>query len=133
MKKVKNFITFANFEEKYIVRTSSGEPVTVVNPELVKQQNISDDELALLKESHALLYEIYSDMARTDDKTTLRALASKCTEIEFIQQRLWHFDEDATFHNWYKVPNCTCPMLDNMERRGTPYQIINHNCIIHGD
>lgn len=120
-------------QSKYDVMYN-GEVLTTVNKYLAVDKNLSDENLEKLKESHIKRYELLLAMKNTNenDKETLMDLASKVTEVEFYQQELWGFPKDASFHMWFTVPHCKCPYHDNMERRGTNYQITVQNCPIHG-
>lgn len=114
-----------------VVDKETGQSYGYLNRYLVHRQNVSDEELAKLIELHVQLQRTYQQMEQTDDVHLLRELAAECTEIEFQQQKNWHFTLDANFHNWYKVPKCDCPKMDNDDRKGTKYHVYNVNCIIH--
>lgn len=119
--------------DKYTVRV--GDDTVRLNEHLAKQQNISDEALELLKESHVERIHLFAAAkvaAANDDVALLRELAAKFEALEFRQQALWNFPQDANYHMWFTLPGCTCPTLDNYDRRGTAYRVYNGNCLIHG-
>jgi (2Fe-2S) ferredoxin len=105
---------------------------SVLNENLIIKKQVSKENIKKLVKLHLKLREVYTEMAKTDDPTSLKKLAKKCTAIEFKQQECWGFPKNANFHNWYHVPKCECPKIDNSDMRGTPYQSINLECPIHG-
>ena len=113
------------------VYLSDGVFVCKINYSLVLRQGVTDTRLNTLKELHRELYQVYRQMQATDVASELKALARQCTEIEFKQQEAWGFPKSESQHNWYKVPKCTCPKLDNADYRGTPYRIYSDDCPIH--
>lgn len=104
----------------------------VLSESLIAQQGLTPDRIELLKEYHVRKFNVIAKMEGTDDSGELKVLAEKVKEIEFELQRLWGFDKDETYHYWYEVPKCQCPKIDNAERRGTNYQIVNMDCPVHG-
>lgn len=108
-----------------------GKTITKLNSDLVHQRNISDDNVEKLKRAHICLYRTYEQMSETDDIERLKILAKRCTKIEFIQQELWGYPRDATWHKWFDVPKCKCPKSDNQLRLGTKYYIVDQTCDIH--
>lgn len=103
-----------------------------LNERLVVRQNISIAKIKKLVKLHLQLHDVYVQMKNTDDRKKLRKLAEKCTKIEFAQQKCWKFTEDKNFHNWYRVPKCSCPQMDNSDMRGTDMRYLNAECPIHG-
>jgi hypothetical protein len=119
--------------DKYTV-THNGQ-TTVLNSRLVEQQGIDDDTLEAIKLTHVTRIQLF-DAARqaseAGDVATLRKLAEDFTALELVQQTLWGFPRDDQYHMWFELPGCRCPKMDNMERRGTPYRVIDLECPIHG-
>jgi hypothetical protein len=119
--------------DKYAVEYNG--QVTVLNSYLVESRHIDDETLERLKETHVVrlkIFEAAREAAEHDDVDTLRKLASIFTALEFEQQALWGFSQDADFHRWFDLPGCTCPKSDNVDRLGTPYSVIDLQCPIHG-
>jgi len=106
--------------------------VCTLNGALAKKQGLHAIEIELLKISHLTRDLLFRTMEQTDNPVILRKLADKFDELEFEQQKLWHFDEDKNFHRWFEVPKCTCPKLDNEDLIGCEQKVIDLKCIIHG-
>lgn len=105
-----------------------------VSPMLAQQRGLSGDQIHAIKEYHLERADIFKQMEGTDDVDTLKAFARKIEDIEYALQSLWTFDLNPGFHEWFRVPKCTCPKMDNAERRSVPTtQIITLSCPIHGD
>ncbi len=109
-----------------------GEVLTYLNSDLISSRGISEGDVEKLKRSHLCLDAIKQKMKASSDTTRIRQLARRIQTIEYIQQKLWKFPQDHTFHNWYNVPHCTCPKMDNADRKGSKFQIRTASCIVHG-
>jgi hypothetical protein len=109
-----------------------GNNIGYLNPTLIKKNSITDNEIEELKRLHCIKAHIFEQMEKTDDPKLLKSFAKDVTETEFALQKTWRFIPDETMHEWYKVPKCQCSKMDNAERRGTKYQVINGNCPVHG-
>lgn len=120
-----------NFEEKLAI-IFKDEVVSYLNSNLIEKQKISDKTIETLKELHVKKLEVFEEMKASSDKRILRQLAKKVTILEFLLQKHWKFDLNENYHYWCQVPHCQCPKMDNRDLYGTPYKIINQNCIIHG-
>jgi len=103
-----------------------------VSPMLLNQKKAWHN-LDKIKELHIERLSIYDDMILCTDNIKLKELANDVTKTEFKLQKLWGFPQDENFHRWFDVPKCTCPKMDNAERLGTEYRIINEDCPIHGN
>ena len=104
----------------------------VLNERLIKSQKVTNRGISRIRYLHSKRMIIIQWMEDCDDQYTLRAFAKMVTEIDFELQRSWNFPMDKRFHRFFDLPHCTCPTMDNSERLGTDYQIINMECIIHG-
>ena len=111
----------------------NGKIAYYLNEGLAERQGVTDQEMINLIELHQQKLTIFEQMWATTDYTELRNLAELVEGIEFEMQKNWHFPQDATFHEWYNVPNCTCPKMDNEDRRGTSYRVVDAKCPIHGE
>lgn len=105
-----------------------------VSPTLVKSQNINKKDLARIKELHVMRLELYDQIAEAvvKYKYNIPSLMEQYTRLEFALQKIWGFPADETYHRFWDIPSCLCPKLDNVERIGTQYKIINQNCPLHG-
>jgi hypothetical protein len=101
------------------------------NLELAKQQGLTEDTITAINILHKRLDAILARPTMfSDEKDVARIVES----YEFVLQSLWGFSLDKNYHRyWFKVANCLCPELDNRDRIGTPYRVINPECIFHGD
>ena len=118
---------------KYSVFDADGKLIAQLNGRLAIKQNVSDEQLEKLKATHVLAHSLKEAARRTTDVVKLRMLAAEFDKLETEQQLLWNFEPDPNFHRFFDFPGCTCPKLDNAERLGTPYLIINATCPIHGN
>ena len=51
---------------------------------------------------------------------------------EIVMQRLWGFEYSPDYQTYrFDFIDCTCPRLDNQERRGTGYWAYNTDCPVH--
>lgn len=104
-----------------------------INRGLAVSRGLSDAFFEQIKGMHKVRLIVLCQMRRTEDKTTLQALAKVIESIDFELQDLWGFQRDKRFHKWYDLPGCTCPKLDNKDRTGTDFGVIDPNCPHHGD
>lgn len=107
-----------------------------LNGKLIKDKQLSDDSILKISKLYYKLDLIFKIIEQKDlnKKYTLQLLLKKIEKIEFKLQILWGFDENNAFHSyWYKIPNCTCPKIDNQDLFGTKYRIYNKLCPIHNN
>jgi len=120
--------------DKYYVTDQNGEVITHLNRYLAEKQKITDEQLEALKLSHQLRWILFEAAKKViDEPLKLKMLANVFDALESEQQKLWNFDVNPDHHYFFDFPGCKCPKLDNQERLGTPYKIINLSCPIHGD
>jgi len=110
----------------------------MLNPNLVKQQGLNKDDVAELEQLHEAknqLFEIMSVLDPDMDIDVLKTYVLLLESLEFNMQRVWKFDQDRSFHNWwYQAPHCECPKMDNADPlMGYGGRIINGNCPLHGN
>lgn len=109
-----------------------GEIKYSLNSNLIRKQKLSSDNIENIKSLHVKKLEIFDKMNETENHNVLKELAMEVEIIELKLQTLWGFTENRNMHEWYNVPKCSCPKLDNMENRGTEFRIINEACPVHG-
>lgn len=119
-------------DDNLSVYNSDGDFITCLNYILVKKQNLSEDDIELLKLTHIIRALIFKAMKLTDNASELKRQASIFESLEFLQQELWKFEKNKNHHCWFEVPKCTCPILDNLDRIGFEDCVINDSCPIHG-
>jgi hypothetical protein len=109
-----------------------GKVISYLNPNLIKKNGLSINEVAKIKSLHCSKYIVFQAMENTDDVTTLKYYAKIVEGIEYDLQGTWHFAKSSMMHRWFDVPKCKCPKLDNEERMGTKFRIFSADCPIHG-
>lgn len=109
-----------------------GKPTFNLNQAFVAKQGLSEEDVEKIKALHVERLNIFDKMKVENNVSLLKSLASDVEQCEFALQEVWGFEKDATMHLWYQVPQCDCPKLDNAERRGSRYKIVNEKCKIHG-
>ncbi len=108
-----------------------------LNAHLAKGQKCTDEQMKILIGLHNAKLDLFDDIeyVLTDEHIPSAEVAKEwvdaLAEIETEMQRNWNFPLDPNFHEWYLIPGCTCPTLDNMENRGTEYRVTHMDCIIH--
>jgi len=103
-----------------------------LNPALVMKQNLDPFNVSILLELHVEKFKYVEKMEATNNVTELKNLADAIEYVEFEMQAHWGFPKDVRYHEWYNIPKCTCPSMDNRDRKGTDYCIISSDCPIHG-
>lgn len=103
-----------------------------INGKLLMGMKISKLTANAIKRAHIVKLKLFDQMEATTNQTKLKELAFFVEINEFTLQELWGFNRDKNWHKWFNVPKCTCPKMDNRERLGTDYTIINSNCPVHG-
>lgn len=111
-----------------------GEPFAILNKDLVKFQGLTSDEVSALKLSHQTKYMLFEAAKKTSEPLKLKFIAAIVEQIEFEQQKLWHFEPDRTFHKWFEIPGCTCPKSVNSMNVGQiKPRFLDKKCPIHGE
>lgn len=121
-------------DDKYAV-VFRGKPAYWLNKGLADRQKLTDSELEDLKQLHIAKLELFESAtaaASTNDAVSLIKYAEALEKIEYGMQRTWHFTEDRNFHEWYLLPGCTCPKMDNAGNKGVDRRIVVRNCPAHG-
>lgn len=114
------------------VKDAEGRIQFYLNPSLIEKQNLSSNQIKIIKNLHANLLQIKQTMRdNINNPSMLRELFNLTSQVEFNLQLRWGFPINWKMTNWFYVPGCECPKLDNHEAK--PYrQIINCECPIHG-
>lgn len=102
-----------------------------LNKRLIDRQNCWTNVPQII-EAHLEKLDLFDEIDAGKWNDILPAAAKQLKQIEFKMQRLWKFGEDARFHEWYLIPKCECPKMDNADMRGTDYSVINAECPVHG-
>lgn len=99
--------------------------------DLIERQGVDDETLRHIKLTHVMRAKLCERMEQTDNASELVELSKKITNLEYVQQQLWGFPEDCSYHRWFDVPKCLCPKTDNEEALGSSQQIVSNNCPVH--
>lgn len=123
-------------KNKYVIWYKD-EPISQLNKNLAVKQNVSDEGLEKLKSLHIEKYELFLELSKLDstkkkDISKLKKGAIKLEEIENGLQESWGFEVNRNYHEWYKIPHCLCPKMDNAELQGIDRKIVTEDCVIHG-
>lgn len=90
--------------EKCVVRDKKGKPILYLNPALVEQLKVSDENLRMICLTHSYKHEILQKMKRKNiSKKKLREYATTITQLEFELQDLWGFPQDINYHKFWEV------------------------------
>lgn len=103
-----------------------------LNQGLAERQGVTPTQLAALSRLHVKKLSLFELAKLATSKLELHKMAEDLEVIEYEMQRNWNFPIDRNFHEWYLLPQCTCPKRDNAERRGTEYRIVKEDCPAHG-
>ena len=112
--------------------------MTAFNTKLIESQKVTLDQQEELDHIYTLLEGIFTlakDLQISGDLTytTGSVISNTLRDTEFMLQKFWNFPQDEDKHSyWFKLPGCTCPKLDNKDKWGTPYAIIQQDCPYHG-
>jgi hypothetical protein len=106
----------------------------MLNPILIKKQNLNDDDIKELQKCHHQMNNIIQQLDSLNpavEYNDAKQLVYKIQELEFKMQKLWGFEQNENYHtHWNRPKHCSCPKLDNIDRYGTG-KIINGDCILH--
>jgi hypothetical protein len=103
----------------------------IINPNLIKAKNISEEGLNKIKALHHEKLDVYDLMEAMDpetDKEELFICSQKLTDIEFRLQEAWGFERNAKFHRFWDQPHCTCPKMDNNDTYPYGRYLIHSEC-----
>jgi len=105
-----------------------------INFRLAKQRGVSLKDQYRIEVRHTMRDQLFEEMSKLkpEDWWSLRQLAERVTRIEYELQELWGFERDCRWHEFWRMPWCSCPILDNKDRRGTGQAVIAESCPIHG-
>jgi hypothetical protein len=108
-------------------------PISRLNEELVIIRGLDKDDVAKIVKIHEKRWEKIELMKTLDatDKRELHALRDEITDLDFQLQDLWKFERNINFHNFFDLPHCTCPKMDNRGRLGSPYKFYAEDCPLH--
>lgn len=120
-----------DFSQQDCIIRVKGVQVDALNFHLAVRQGLTKEKVLELVKLHHMKDALYKRMRRSCKPETLRIMAAEVVEIFLEQQKLWNFPQDPNFHDWYEMPKCECPKMDNRDLKGTKYRIFSGKCPIH--
>lgn len=103
----------------------------MINKELAEKQQLTPGTITAIE---VLQTQLKAFLARPTMYAEEKDVAQIVESFEYVTQFLWGFPLDRDFHRyWNRVKGCECPHLDNQERCGTHYRVINPICPFHGE
>jgi len=125
-----------SFKQKDCAVYVDGKCICVLNDQLLDRQGIGAVQLRELKKLHRQKYRTFQQIQNQiylgiPSRAKLDALVAKVTNIEFGLQDVWGFPRDENYHQWFRLPGCSCPKLDNADFVGTALRIYSHDCPLH--
>lgn len=107
----------------------------MINYALAKEKELSSTTIIDLEKQYGIIRALYNVKLKDIPQwfSSIDNYNQLITETEFTIQKLWKFQPDPNYHRmWFEDPKCSCPNMDNKDRLGTPYKIINEECKLHG-
>ena len=104
----------------------------MINEELVKQLDLTQEQVNKIKHLQGLRSHLFDIMTNEDNPETLKNLDKQCVVLEYKLQEAWGFEQNVAYHKFWYRPKCTCPYLDNEDRYPSGYYIVNDSCVLHG-
>jgi hypothetical protein len=108
-----------------------GKPQFQLNGRLLAVQKVTHN-LEKLKQIHVTRLDIEEAISLENNLDILKDLVIDWEMCQFELQSLWGFKEDSSFHEFWTLPQCQCPVMDNRENKGYYRRIINLGCPLHG-
>lgn len=103
----------------------------ILNETLLDRQDAWDN-LDKIKKAHHKRIDLFEKAKNSSNYKELQQLPKDLEKIEFELQEAWKFPRDATKHTWwYKIPQCTCPKMDNADPIYAGRRIISGDCPVH--
>ena len=118
--------------EKHCLKIN-GTLVLKLNSTMIEKRGLSEEGVQLLLKLHEKRWKKIELMKTLDptDRSALHSLRNQITEIDFELQRTWGFEVNKNFHRFFDLPHCTCPKMDNEQRLGTNYLVLDGSCPVH--
>lgn len=107
-----------------------------LNKRLIESQNLTMHDVNALTALHIMLKTVFDkveDMTPSEVDDNRDEIVSVVEDLELEMQRVWHFPQSKAHHTWWvRVPQCTCPTMDNLELMGVDQRIHTASCLLHG-
>lgn len=87
-----------------------GDKKIQINPWIISTKGLDAETVKMILNSHADLLETEYLMGKTDvtDLALLKEYANNISVIKSRQQELWGFKLNTYFHEFWRLPHCTC-------------------------
>ncbi len=95
----------------------SGVVIYRLNGALIEEQELSDETVQRIIETHQFKYFLIRRMFDVEDPTAIVRVGRIFTDLYFYQQSLWGFELDDTNHNWREIPRCRCNMGTGIKKK----------------
>ncbi len=115
------------------LKVQYGKRKIFLNPRLIAEKRLTDEQVQTIKDLHIARMRIESLMGRCKKPEKIRWWFDTWTENQYLLQEAWGFERNSDWHPSHRLPHCTCQKLDNDERIGTSYKVVNPECILHGE
>lgn len=101
-----------------------------LNKALLKNRGISEKGEKALVSLHTILDDVID---HPEEYGTPNEILTIITEMEYAMQAMWKFPKSAAYHRHsYRLKECTCPHLDNLDMVGyTTNRRMNTTCPYH--
>jgi len=112
-----------------------GKVIARINERMLQERGRSE-KLPLIKKLHQIRYQVIQVMKSVHDSDGINenflTYVEIIRQIDFLLQDAWGFSRDERYHQFWELPGCLCPKIDNEDRWPTGYYVINQECPIHG-
>jgi hypothetical protein len=107
-----------------------------INVKLAKHHNLSDEQIATIREIYTRKIDVLDCMAEMDpndpaDESFIVESDKYLDECEAELQKAWGFEVNSNWYRFWERPHCTCPKLDNLDTYPHGHYVYNVNCPVH--
>jgi hypothetical protein len=102
----------------------------MINEKCSKFKDLNNEQVYAINLLHDAREIMFTAAETTIDNA--KAIYPAWLALEAALQRLWGFDEDATYIKIWNYPHCSCPKIDNDDTYPFGYYTFNNDCPIHG-
>jgi len=106
-----------------------------LNQNLIRDLKISEkgiEQLTDLYTEKHLLLQTASKLSAAEEYVEIRKMAKELTELEFRLQDAWTFPRCYTYHKFWEIGGCSCPVYENILRYPSDSYLVHARCPIHG-
>lgn len=115
------------------LKVQYGKRKIFLNHHLIAEKCLTDDQVQTIKDLHIARMKIEIWMERCKKPEKILWWFATWTENQYLLQEAWGFEQNANWHPSHRLPHCVCGFIDNEDRLGTPYKVVNPDCILHGE